>query len=483
MYSNIDDTALLQQNVSEKNRWKRLRRYSTLILLGCCFSIMILLQIAALAGIYPTKHASSNAHPPKIIFQGIHCPPVPMDTPSSLCPGVLSNATPGAVRARDLGIPFPGVPAGPLNAITDVAGVLIGHSTLICGQGPLVVGEGPVRTGVTAILPRGIGGDPVIGGFFSLSGNGEFTGIHYVKETGCLIGPIMVTNTGSVGTVHQSIIQYVNALDAADPAAADDEWFDLLPVVSETWDGDLNDIMGLHVQLQHVQQALQGAASGPVAEGSVGGGTGMRCFGWKAGAGTASRAVQSGGRGYKLAAYVQANFGSRAQMLVAGVPVGLETADVLLPVINSDDPEGRKRSENLNRPTQSRLKRRDGSCVVVIVTDAPLSATQMNRLAKRAALGLARTGGTGRTSSGDLFIAFTTGGQCTTSDFSDTIMPENTEFIPLDPFIDAAVYATEEAIINSMVAANNMTGINDNLIYAIPHDLLQNILRKYNRLI
>jgi L-aminopeptidase/D-esterase-like protein len=382
------------------------------------------------------------------------------------CPGVLSNGSLDAIRARDLGIPFPGVPAGLYNAITDIDGVLLGHSTLICGSGPLIVGQGPVRTGVTAILPRGIGGDPVIGGFFSLSGNGEFTGIHYLQEAGCLIGPLLITNTASVGTVHQSVIQYSNALLTNDPQF--EEWFDLLPLVSETWDGDLNDIMGLHVQLPHVQQAINGAQSGPVAEGNVGGGTGMRTFEWKAGAGTASRAVVAGGRPFKLAAYVQSNFGSREEMLVAGVPVGLETIDTLLPIINSDNPA---------------LKRRDGSCVVVIATDAPLSATQINRLAKRAALGLARTGGTGHTSSGDLFIAFTVGGVCTTDDFTDQITPEDTDFIPLDPFIDAAVYATEEAIINSMVAATNMTGINDNTIFAIPHGLLQQILQKYNRLV
>ncbi|MDP2436340.1 MAG: P1 family peptidase [archaeon] len=430
--------------------------------LALLFSVIII-QVAILVGIYSTTQEPTGGKE-KVIYMGTSCPAVPMNA-SQLCPGVLSNGSATAIRARDLGVPFPGVPAGAHNALTDISGVLLGHSTLVCGSGPLVVGEGPVRTGVTAILPRGIGGDPVIGGFFSLSGNGEFTGIHYVEETGCVIGPILLTNTGSVGTTHQSVVQYSNALLQQSPQF--EEWFDLLPVVAETWDGDLNDIMGLHVQLPHVAQAINGASNGPVAEGSVGGGTGMRAFGWKAGAGTASRAVEAGGQAFKLAVYVQANFGSRQQMLVAGVPVGLETVDTLLPVINSDDPT---------------LRRRDGSCVVVVATDAPLSATQMRRLAKRAALGLARTGGTGHTSSGDLFIAFTTGGVCTTSDFSDTIEAEDTEFIPLDPFIDAAVYATEEAIINSMVAATNMTGINDNTIFAIPHQLLQNILQKYNRL-
>jgi D-aminopeptidase len=360
----------------------------------------------------------------------------------------------GVIRARDLGIPFEGTP-GELNAITDVHGVEVGHTTLVEGEGKLVVGQGPVRTGVTAILPLGKDNSntPVPAAMFSFNGNGEMTGSEWVEESGFLEGPVLLTNTHSVGVVHDAIVDWGNR------KFPNTQYFSL-PVVGETWDGELNDINGFHVKKEDVFHALDGAKSGAVAEGNVGGGTGMRAFGFKAGIGTASRVLVKSADGFCVGVLVQANFGSRENLMVAGVPVGKEITD-LQPVIH-------------------RNSKREGSILVVIATNAPLLPQQLKRLAKRAALGVARTGGVSTNSSGDLFIAFSTAVPARSEGRQHWSTLANDD---LDPLLAATVEATEEAIINALVAAKTMRGINDNTIYALPHDRLREILGKYNRLV
>jgi L-aminopeptidase/D-esterase-like protein len=357
-------------------------------------------------------------------------------------------------RARELGIPFEGTP-GELNAITDVPGVEVGQTTLIEGEGKLVVGKGPVRTGVTAILPLGKSGanTPVPASMFSFNGNGEMTGSEWVEESGFLEGPVLLTNTHSVGVVRDAVIEW------GQKRYPDTEYYSL-PVVAETWDADLNDINGFHVKKEDVFAALNSATSGPVVEGNVGGGTGNRAFDFKAGIGTASRSVALNGERFCVGVLVQANFASRENLVIAGVPVGKEITD-LMPEIHHD-PE------------------REGSILVVVATNAPLFPTQLKRLAKRAALGIGRTGGISTDSSGDLFIAFTTavpnqvGGR---QQWSTIRNPD------LSSLFAATVQATEEAIINSLAAAKTMHGVNDNVIYALPHDRLREVLKKYNRLV
>ena len=357
-------------------------------------------------------------------------------------------------RARDLGIPFEGVP-GRLNAITDVAGVEVGHTTLISGEGKLLVGKGPVRTGVTAVLPRGRDStEQVFAGWFTLNGNGEMTGTTWVEESGFLEGPVMITNTHSVGVVRDAVI----AWQMRRQGKTFQPWS--LPVVAETWDGFLNDINGFHVKPEHVFQALEGARSGAVAEGNVGGGTGMVAHQFKGGAGTASRRLDPGGGAYTVGVLVQANYGARSGLTIAGVPVGREIADLM-------PKEG--------APPDT------GSIIVVIATDAPLLPHQLKRLARRAALGIARNGGIGGNSSGDIFIAFSTANPGASKN-EGTV---NLRMLPNDhinPLFAATVQATEEAIINAMVAAETMTGVNGNTVYAIPHDRLREAMRKYNRL-
>ena len=356
-------------------------------------------------------------------------------------------------RARDLGVPFDGTP-GELNAITDVPGVEVGQTTLIEGEGKLVVGKGPVRTGVTAILPLGKTGanTPVPAAMFSFNGNGEMTGSEWVEESGFLEGPVLLTNTHSVGVVRDAVIAW------GQKRYPDTEYYSL-PVVAETWDGELNDINGFHVKKEDVFAALDNATGGPVVEGNVGGGTGNRAFEFKAGIGTASRLVSLHDDQFCVGVLVQANFASRENLIIAGVPVGKEITD-LMPEIHRD-PE------------------REGSILVVVATNAPLLPTQLKRLAKRAALGIGRTGGISTDSSGDLFIAFSTavpkqeGGR---QQWSTIKNPD------VSPLLAAVVQATEEAIINSLAAAKTMHGINDNVIYALPHDRLREVLRKYNRL-
>jgi L-aminopeptidase/D-esterase-like protein len=356
----------------------------------------------------------------------------------------------GKPRARDLGVPLEGTP-GPLNAITDVKGVEVGHSTLIAGEGKLKVGTGPVRTGVTAVLPRGKGSaDPVFAAWFSLNGNGEMTGTTWIEESGFLEGPVMITNTHSVGVVRDAVVAWRNK-----HGFANQPWS--LPVVAETWDGYLNDINGFHVKEKHAFEALDCARAGPVAEGSVGGGTGMVCFEFKGGIGTASRKLGPKAGDYTVGVLVQANFGLRKQLRVAGVPVGPEI------------PEG------AFRPQET------GSIIIVIATDAPLLPHQLKRLARRASMGLARTGSISGNGSGDIFLAFSTANPNAarpTGTAALTMLPNER----MGPLFEATIEATEEAILNALAAAETMTGIDDHKVLALPHDRLKEVLKKYQRL-
>jgi D-aminopeptidase len=363
-------------------------------------------------------------------------------------------------RARDLGVPFDGTP-GPLNAITDVAGVTVGHTTLISGEGKLQIGKGPVRTGVTAVLPRGSQSmsSPVFAGWFTENGNGEMTGTTWVEESGFLEGPVMITNTHGVGVVRDSVIQWRVAHGQPDPAGY---WWSL-PVVAETWDGWLNDINGFHVKPADAFHAIDSASSGPVAEGNVGGGTGMVCNEFKGGIGTASRKLDAKFGGYTVGVLVQCNYGSRSNLRIAGVPVGKEI------------PEDRAYAST----TFGELDR--GSIIVVVATDAPLLAHQLKRLARRVTLGLGRDGSISGNGSGDIFIAFSTANPGAA--FADHIV--DLKMLPnekIEPLFAATVQATEEAIINAMVAAETMTGIENHKVIALPHDRLRAVLKKYNRL-
>jgi D-aminopeptidase len=366
---------------------------------------------------------------------------------------VAAQTKPNKPRARDLGIPFDGTPAT-FNAITDVAGVEVGHVTLISGEGKLVVGKGPVRTGVTAVFTRGKNStDQVFGAWFTLNGNGEMTGTTWVEESGFIEGPITITNTHSVGTVRDAVI----AWQMKKQGKTFQPWS--LPIVAETWDGFLNDINGFHVKPEHVTQALDQAASGAVAEGNVGGGTGMVAHGFKGGIGTSSRRLTIDDATYTVGVLVQANYGSRNELTIAGVPVGRELTDL----------------------TPKRGTTDTGSIIVVVATDAPLLPHQLKRVVKRAALGIAKNGGIGGNSSGDIFIAFSTANPGAGNETS----VGNLKMLPngrINPIFLATVQATEEAIINAMIAAETMTGVDGNTVYAIPHDRLKEVMRKYNRL-
>jgi L-aminopeptidase/D-esterase-like protein len=366
------------------------------------------------------------------------------------------------VRARDLGIPFDGTP-GPLDAITDVKGVEVGFTTLIEGDGALVVGKGPVRTGVTVIFPRGrTSTDSVMAATDVLNGNGEMTGTNWINESGFMQGAMAITNTHSVGVVRDSIIAWqgkTGYIPLSD-MYTQNLWASL-PVVAETADVPLNDMNGFHVKPDNVFTAMNGASSGPVPEGNVGGGTGMICHGWKCGTGTASRKLPDAQGGYTVGVLVQANHGRARNLMIAGVPVGKELAPP--PVKVESKPEGA------------------GSIIVVVATDAPLLPTQLKRLAKRTIIGIGRTGGMGENSSGDLMLAFSTAnpGAVTAKKTATVQMLENDD---INPLFEATVEATEEAIVNSLVAAKTMTGANGITVQAIPHDKLQQIMRKYNRL-
>lgn len=358
-------------------------------------------------------------------------------------------------RARDLGVWFDGTP-GALNAITDVGGVEVGMTTLISGDGALKVGQGPVRTGVTAILPRGkASGDPVMAGWFSLNGNGEMTGTTWIQEAGFLEGPIFITNTHSVGIVRDAAIAWsVKHQKLFQP------WS--LPVVAETWDGTLNDINGFHVRAEHVFQALDSAKGGRVSEGNVGGSTGMICYGFKCGSGTASRKAADAAGGYTVGVFVQANHGGRAELRIAGIPVGREI------------PMPRRPGAPLPAPEEL------GSIIIVVATDAPLVPHQLERLARRASLGLARTGATSGNGSGDIFIAFSTAnaGAASKEGVAQVSMLSNRRISAL---FSATVEATEEAIVNALVAAETMTGVDGRRVEALPHDRVRELLKQYGR--
>jgi L-aminopeptidase/D-esterase-like protein len=379
---------------------------------------------------------------------------------SFLCPVAVAQSKP---RARDLGVPFDGTP-GPNNAITDVKGVEVGQTTLISGEGKLEVGKGPVRTGVTAIHPRGKNSnDAVFAAWFTLNGNGEMTGTTWVDDSGFLNGPVMITNTHSVGVVRDAVIAWKVKHGTPD---MEGYWWSL-PVVAETWDGYLNDINGFHVKPEDAFHALDTAHSGPVEEGNVGGGTGMICNEFKGGIGTSSRvldqkSLQQVGAfhdagGYTVGVLVQCNYGSRQQLRIAGINVGREI------------------------PEHTVWQKDVGSIIVVVATDAPLIPTQLKRIAKKISLGLGRDGSYSGDGSGDIFIAFSTanpGAVGSNGLHQLTMLPNDS----LDPIFLATVQATEEAVINAMVAAETMTGINGHTVVALPHDRLREVLKKYNRL-
>lgn len=360
-------------------------------------------------------------------------------------------------RARDLGIPFDGTP-GKFNAITDVPGVLVGYKTLVAGSGKLVEGKGPVRTGVSVILPKGKSNDAYPAAWFSLNGDGEMTGIPYIEDYGMGYGPVGITNTNSVGTVKDAIgawsVKHFSKGEFVDYSFG-------LPVAAETWDGGLNDINGFHVKATHVWEALDSAKGGNVQEGNVGGGTGMVCYEFKGGSGTASRVFTIDSASYILGVFVQANFGAREELTVAGVSVGKEISGHL--------------------PVYDETGRKDGSIIVIVGTNAPLLPGQLKLVAKRVTHGIARTGTYSHDGSGEIFLAFSTA----SPSYNTTFSKESWNVIPkwmLNPVYKATVEATEEAIINALVAAEDMDGINGNKVWAIPHERLKDVMKKYNRL-
>jgi D-aminopeptidase len=364
------------------------------------------------------------------------------------------------VRARDLGIPFEGTP-GKLNSITDVPGVEVGYTTLISGEGKLEVGKGPVRTGVTAIIPRGHDSlnDPVYAGSFSFNGDGEMTGTAWVEDSGFLEGPIVITNTHSVGVARDAVIAWRVRHGAADKTGY---WWST-PVVAETWDGWLNDINGFHVRPEHVWHALDAAHGGAIEEGSIGGGTGMVCYEFKGGNGTASRKIDirpvSAGkdappRTFVVGVFLQANFGRRSQLVIAGVPVGKEIPGEV-------------------------YKQESGSCIAVVATDAPLLPTQLKRLARRVSLGLARTGTISGNSSGDFFIAFSTANPNVSSPDQITHSVQTIPNDLLDPLFAGVVQATEEAVVNALVDNHSMTGRDNHYVEALPHDRLRQLMKRF----
>jgi L-aminopeptidase/D-esterase-like protein len=375
-----------------------------------------------------------------------------------LCAFVLVTVAANAQirpRARDLGIRLEATP-GPLNAISDVPGVEVGHRTIVSGE--------TVRTGVTAVWPRGKqSGDPVFGGFYAQNGNGDMTGTHWLEESGFLDGPVLITNTHSVGVVRDAYLAWLVNNKRAPGTNVFAGGFFTYPIVAETYDGFLNDINGFHVKPEDVWMALDSAAGGAVAEGNVGGGTGMVCYGFKGGIGTSSRKLPQNQGGYTVGVLVQCNCGRQRQLRIGGVPVGEELSAP--PVASARHP----------------FQEDTGSIIIVVATDAPLLPHQTKRLARRATMGLARTGSTSGNSSGDIFIAFSTGNPraAAAQGATNIAMTPNTE---LDPVFEATVQATEEAILNAMLAADTMTGREGHRVTALPHDRLREVLKKYNRL-
>jgi L-aminopeptidase/D-esterase-like protein len=399
----------------------------------------------------------------------------------------LPAAAQGRPRARALGIPLDGTP-GPHNAITDVAGVEVGYTTLIRGEGARVVGQGPVRTGVTAILPRGRATlEPVFAAYYAGNGNGDMTGTHWLEESGVLETPVMITNTLSVGTVRDAVVDWMVKRNAPGPF-----WY---PVVAETADGGLNDMKGLHVKPAHAFQALDAARPGPVAEGNVGGGTGMNCHGFKGGTGTSSRVLSAAEGGFTVGVLVQCNYGTRSQLRIAGIPVGREITGMepcvaqrldppltaadgrALPVCGVPAPREEAPAED---PEQ-------GSIIIVVATDAPLSPDQLKRVVRRVALGMGRMGSINGNGSGDIFLAFSTAnrgvdwGNSGRSTLPAPTMQRLGSGL-MDPLFTATVEATEEAILNAMLAAETMTGADYRRAWGLPHDQVRSILAKYNRL-
>ncbi|MBB4633447.1 P1 family peptidase [Sphingosinicella soli] len=372
-------------------------------------------------------------------------------------------ASADTVRARDLGVPFAGTP-GAYNAITDVAGVEVGYVSLISGEGKLERGKGPVRTGVTAVLPRGKESrTPVYAGWDTSNAAGEMTGTVWLEERGLFDGPVMITNTHSVGVVRDAVVKWL--ADVNWPGA----WF--APIVAETYDGRLNDINGFHVKTEHAIRAIETAASGPVAEGNVGGGVGMQCFGFKGGTGTASRVVEVDGKAYTVGVLVQCNFGMREWLRVAGAPVGEDLAKKYL----AEKPAVETAAHTMMGPA-------DGSIIVVMATDVPMLPHQLKRLAKRAAAGMGRMGDAGSDGSGDIFVAFSTANGNLASVGGGVISVETLSNEKLTPIFEAATQATEEAITNVLVAAETMTGANGYKVHRLPHAELRAILKKYGRL-
>lgn len=363
-------------------------------------------------------------------------------------------------RARDIGIPFEGTP-GKWDAITDVPGVEVGYSTIISGSGKNIIGKGPVRTGVTAIFPNGkVNHHPVFANWYTLNGNGEMTGLTWLTESGFLETPVLITNTNSVGVVRDAVLKWFVQKNWY---GNEKGWY-TYPVVAETWDGAMNDIYGFQVKESNAWEAMDNAASGPIKEGNVGGGTGMLCLGFKGGSGTASRVVTINGKQYTLGVFVQSNFGRKKNLTIAGVPVGQELKDTL--------------NYEIHDLAQSKHQEGDGSIIVVVATDAPLLPHQLKRIAERVALGVGRVGGRGENGSGDIFIAFSTANP----DAFNRTKSTQVEMLPNDQcnsLYEATVQSVEEAILNAMVAADTMEGVNGNKAYALPHDAVMRLLRKH----
>ncbi len=382
-----------------------------------------------------------------------------LKSPLAAAPMLAGQSQPlpsGRVRAREFGIVTGELATGPLNAITDVAGVKVGHATVIRGEGPLKKGEGPVRTGVTAVLPHSaVWRAPVLAATHTLNGDGEFTGVHWLRDLETLTHPVLITNTVSVGTVHEAAIAY--AIEKHGGGS-------YLPVVGETWDGTLNDIDGFHVTKEHVYQAIDTAAEGPVAEGNVGGGTGMICYEFKGGIGTSSRRLTAAGGGFTVGVLLQANFGRRSTLMIGGVPVGVEI------------PKPRRSAD-----AEPRAMGREGSVIVVIATDAPISSRQLERMSRRATLGLARTGTWSGNGSGDIFIAFSTANRFDRQDKPAERSIRWHDPGRMDPLFQATVEAVDEAVLNAMMKADTMTGVNNRTVEALPYDRLRDALRKYGR--
>ena len=367
-------------------------------------------------------------------------------------------------RARDLGVPFLGI-TGDFNSITDVKGVEVGYSTMISGKGENIVGKEAIRTGVTAIFPRGKAKkfSPVYANWYSLNGNGEMTGTTWVTESGFLETPIMITNTNSVGVVRDAVLKWYVDTDWY----SGEDWWYTYPVVAETYDGFLNDIYGFHVREENVLEAIENSSSGKIAEGNVGGGTGMMCLGFKGGTGTSSRIFKIKNSNYTVGAIVQSNFGAKRNLSIAGVPVGIELKDTLNYVFNA--------------PPKSRRQEGDGSIIVIIATDVPLLPHQLKRIAQRIPLGVGIVGGRGSNGSGDIFLAFSTANE-SAFNRDETVTVESMPNDQITAVFEATVQAVEEAIINAMVAAETMEGVNGNKVYALPHKLLIETLKKYNRI-